>query len=103
MTTRSKAQQNVRSTDRAGTLSLSLGIIIMAFGLASMLGISAPTTTKSLALFKSLTIGIAGPFYIPFPILTTIFGAFLAVSSKRKVSFRLILLLMAFTKVYWCF
>jgi DNA segregation ATPase FtsK/SpoIIIE-like protein len=96
LTTRSKAQQNVRSTDRAGTLSLSLGIIIMAFGLASMLGISAPTTTKSLALFKSLTIGIAGPFYIPFPILTTIFGAFLAVSSKRKVSFRLILLLMAF-------
>ena len=55
-----------------------------------------PTTTNSLALFKSLTIGIAGPFYIPFPLLTTAFGAFLAVSSKRKVSFRLILLLMAF-------
>ena len=68
----------------------------MAFGLASMLGISAPTTTKSLALFKNLTIGIAGPFYMPFPILTTAFGAFLAVSSKRKVSFRLMLLLMAF-------
>jgi len=96
LTTRSKAQQSVRSTDRAGALSLSLGIIIMAFGLASMLGISAPTTTKSLALFKNLTIGIAGPFYMPFPILTTAFGAFLAVSSKRKVSFRLMLLLMAF-------
>ncbi|MDO5021829.1 MAG: DNA translocase FtsK [Eubacteriales bacterium] len=90
MSTRSKAQQNIRSTDRAGVFMLSLAVILITVGVCFMLGISAPTTTRSLSFFKSVVIGLAGNLYLPLPFLLIAMGVVFAVSSKRRVSLKAI-------------
>ncbi|MGI6214795.1 MAG: DNA translocase FtsK [Christensenellales bacterium] len=88
MSTRSKAQQNIRSTDRGGVFTLCLAVVFITVGVCFLLGISAPTTTRSLAFFKSLVISLAGNFHVPLPFLLIALGAALAVSSKRRASLK---------------
>ncbi len=96
MSTRSKSQQNIRSTDRAGTLMLTLGILVLTFGIALMMGVFAQTTSISLSVLKSTAIGLGGIFHQALPFFLVWLGAQLCVSSKRTVSFRLVLLGFAF-------
>ncbi len=92
MSTRSKAQQNIRSTDRAGVFMLCMAVIMITLGVCFLLGISAPTTTRSLAFFKSVVISLSGNFNVPLPFLLIALGASFAVSSKRRASLRVALL-----------
>lgn len=96
MTTKNKSQQNIRSTDRAGTLMLAVGILVLTFGVACLIGIFAQTTSISLSILKSSTIGLGGVLYHALPFMLIWLGTQLCLSAKRSVSFRLVLLAFAF-------
>ena len=97
MTAAGKTQQNIRSTDRAGTLTLSVGVLLLAAGLGFLIGMTAQTTSVSLSVLKSTVIGVAGVMSFALPVMLIWLAVVLCISSRRAVSFRAVLLAWAFT------
>ena len=87
-----KAGENIRSTDRAGILSLTVGVIILTTGIAFLLGMTAQTSSMAFAVMKNTVIGLAGvlPMFLPLWLIWV--GVQLCVSAKRSTSFRLVAL-----------
>lgn len=92
MAGKGKIQENIRSTDRAGVLSLSLGLIVLTAGIAFLVGMTAQTTSISFAVMKNTVIGLAGVLPMFLPLWLIWLGVQLCVSAKRAVSFRQVML-----------
>lgn len=89
----------LRSTDRGGLLSLSVGIVLIAFGIGLLVGLFQQTTSASLRWFLYVSLGLGGLLYPVVPVLVLWLGALLVLSSRRYVSFRAFVLSFVF---YMC-
>ena len=89
----------LRSTDRGGLLSLSVGIVLIAFGIGLLVGLFQQTTSASLRWFLYVSLGLGGLLYHVVPVLVLWLGALLVLSSRRYVSFRAFVLSFVF---YMC-
>lgn len=92
MAGKGKVQENIRSTDRAGVLSLTVGLIVLTAGIAFLVGMTAQTTSVSFMVMKNTVIGLAGVLPMLLPLWMIWLGVQLCVSAKRTVSFRRVLL-----------
>lgn len=99
MAGKGRVQENIRSTDRAGVLTLTAGLLTLTAGIAFMVGLTAQTTSVSFAVMKNAAVGLAGVLPLPMALWLIWMGVQLCASAKRSVSFRQVSLVGLF---YWC-
>ncbi|MDI9519578.1 MAG: DNA translocase FtsK [Bacillota bacterium] len=84
---RKKTKINIRSTDRAGSVLLPLGVALIVFSWMLFLGATLQTSSAALHMMKNLAIGLGGGLYLVLPVLLMWLGVLIVISSKRYVSF----------------